>query len=400
VSVERPLRVCHIITRLIVGGAQEAAILACAYLNQDKVSSKLVTGPQTGAEGDLRGLARELDVSVVEVPSLVREIAPERDARALRQLRRIVREFQPDVVHTHSSKAGIVGRLAARRESVPAIVHTVHGWSFHEHMTPLTRAAYVRLERLAARWTDRIITVSALDRDKGLAARIGVPSQYRKIHELNDLRRYAEAEPNRAAARASLGFPLDSFVVGTVGRLSAQKDPESWVRTASRVAARHSEARFVMVGDGDLRAATERLAAELGLAERLILTGLRDDIPAILPAFDVMLLTSRWEGLPLVIPQAMASGVPIVATAVDGNREVVRHGANGLLAPPSEPAVLAENVLRLRDRTLAAHLVAAGRETARDFSLERTIPQLEDLYVECTQQKRDTCLRQGPSRRN
>jgi glycosyltransferase involved in cell wall biosynthesis len=387
VTIGRPLRVCHVITRLIVGGAQEAAIYACAYVDQGSFSSVLVAGPQTGAEGDLRDLAGGLGVPIVQAPSLVREIAPGRDVRALRQLRRVFRELRPDVVHTHSSKAGLLGRLAARRERVPTIVHTVHGWSFHDQMAPLTRAAYVRLERRAARWTDRIVTVSTLDREKGLAARVGVSSQYRTIHELNDLRRYSAGDHTRSAARASLGLPLDSFVVGAVGRLSEQKDPQTWVRAASLVAAQAPDARFVMIGDGDLRAVTERAAAELGVADRLLLTGLRDDVPAILPAMDVLLLTSRWEGLPLVIPQAMAAGVPVVATAVDGNREIVHDGENGLLAPPGDPELLAGAVLRLRDHDLACRLVDGGSETARDFSLERTIPQLEQLYLDCARAK-------------
>jgi glycosyltransferase involved in cell wall biosynthesis len=387
VIIARPPRVCHIITRLIVGGAQEAAIYACAFVDRDAFPSVLVTGPQTGSEGDLRGLAGQFGVPIIEVSSLVREIVPLRDTRALRDLRRVLRDCKPDIVHTHSSKAGLLGRLAARRERVPAIVHTVHGWSFHDHMSPLKRTAYMRLERRAARWTDRIITVSTLDRAKGLAAHIGSDSQYSMIHELNDLARYSRDEQARSAARSSLGVPSGSFVVGTVGRFSDQKDPQTWMRCASLVAAREPDARFVMVGDGDLRVETEHLAAELGLADRLLITGIRTDVPWILPAFDVLLLTSRWEGLPLVIPQAMASGVAVVASAVDGNREVVRHGDNGLLAPPADPDALADAVLRLRDAELADRLVAAGLETARDFSLEHTIRQLEQVYAECIREK-------------
>jgi glycosyltransferase involved in cell wall biosynthesis len=249
-------------------------------------------------------------------------------------------------------------------------------------MAPLTRAAFVRLERRAAPWTDRIVTVSDLDRQKGLAARVGVFSQYRTIHELNDLGRYSAGDRARRAARASLGLPLRSFVVGTVGRLSEQKDPHTWVLSAAEVAHHVPDALFVMVGDGDLRRGTERLATELGLADRLLFTGLRDDVPEILPAFDVLLLTSRWEGLPLVIPQAMASGVPVVASAVDGNTEVLRNGENGLLVAPSEPRLFAEAIQSLRDPRLAARLVGSGHETAREFALERTVPQLEQLYAD------------------
>jgi glycosyltransferase involved in cell wall biosynthesis len=383
----RPLRVCHIITRLIVGGAQEGTVYACAFVSKDEFRSLLVTGLQTGVEGDLGKLARKLGVSIVGVDSLVREIAPIRDLRALCDLRSVLREHRPDIVHTHSSKAGVLGRLAARREGVPIVVHTVHGWGFHGHMPALSRAVFVRLERRAAVWSDRLITVSDLDRDKGLAARIGTTKQYRTIPNLNDLRRYFDAARRGAAARARLELPASAFVVGTVGRLAHQKDPTTWVRTAARVAADVPDARFVMVGDGDLRAHTQRLAAKLGIGDRLVLTGLRDDVPDILPAFDVFLLTSRWEGLPLVIPQAMASGVPVVVSAADGNRAIVRDGENGLVAPPEAADSFAASVVRLRDAKLASRLVAAGRETAHEFSLERTIPSLENLYRECAAEK-------------
>jgi glycosyltransferase involved in cell wall biosynthesis len=374
------VRVVHVITRLIVGGAQEAAILACARVDRDEFESVLVIGPQTGSEGSLRPMADELGVPVVVVPDLVREIAPRRDRRALHQLRQVLRDQRPDIVHTHSSKAGVLGRRAAQREQVPAVVHTVHGWSFHDHMPRWRRAVYRRLERRAARWSDRIITISELDREKGLGAGIGTPEQYDVIHELNDLARYDGAGAPEDA-RAQLGLPSDAFVVGTVGRLSEQKDPLTWIRVAAQVAEAVPAARFVMVGDGPLRPDVERRAAELGIGDALTLTGLRDDVPDLLPAFDVFLLTSRWEGLPLVIPQAMASGIPVVASTADGNREAVRARENGLLASPGDPAGFAGAVLELRDRALASRLVAAGRTTARDFALERTIPELEQVYL-------------------
>jgi len=384
-TVIRPLRVCHVVTRLIVGGAQEAAVLTCARADRRRFESTLVFGPQTGSEGTLRPRADALGVPTIVVPDLVREIAPIHDGRAARALRSLFRARQPDVVHTHSSKAGLLGRWAARRERVPVIVHTVHGWSFHDHMQPWLRAAYIRLERRAAQWCDHIVTVSDIDREKGLANRIGRPEQYATIREVNDLAPYEERAGERDEARRLLGLPAGSAVVGTVGRLSEQKDPGTWVRAAAAVARRRPEAHFVMVGDGSLRAAAERDVAGLGLADRLVLTGLRDDVPALLPAFDVFLLTSRWEGLPLVIPQAMAAGVPVVASTVDGNREVVRDRENGLLVPPRAEDAAAAAVLEvLGDDHLRRRLIANGTATAREFALERTIPRLEALYLDAS----------------
>jgi glycosyltransferase involved in cell wall biosynthesis len=384
----RSLRVCHVVTHLDVGGATEVALNACAHVSKGWSESVLVSGSGGDAEPEAREHAAELGVDVVTVPSLARAINPVLDVRAALDLRRIFRSWRPDVVHTHSSKAGIVGRWGARRERVPVVVHSVHGWSFHDHMPRWNRALYVRLERLTAKGTDRIVTVSTLDRDKGLSARIGSPEQYVTIPPLNDLRRFFDAAGDRVAARARLGLPVDAPVVGTVGRLSEQKDPLTFIRAAARIAEQLPEARFVMVGDGPLRGAAKLLATELQLGHRLVLTGVRRDVPEIVPAFDVFLLASLWEGMPMVIPQAMASGVAVVASTADGNREIVHDGENGLLAPSGSPDALAERALRLlRDASLSGRVAAAGRLTAPLFDLERTVPELERLYLECARHK-------------
>jgi glycosyltransferase involved in cell wall biosynthesis len=373
--------VCHIITRLIVGGAQEAAVLSCARVDAERFESVLVTGPQAGVEGTLRPLAASLGVPTVIVDPLVRQVNPVLDVRATRALRHHLRATRPDVVHTHSSKAGLIGRWAARRERIPVVVHTVHGWSFHEHMPAWLRATYLQLERRAANWCDRIVTVSDLDRKKGLAAGIGSPEQYVTIHEVNDLAPYESHAGQRAEARRRLGLPPDGAVVGTVGRFTEQKDPHTWIRAAALIARRRPDTHFVMIGDGPLRAEVERSSRELALGDRLLAPGLRDDVPALLPAFDVFLLTSRWEGLPLVIPQAMAAGVPVVASTADGNREVVRDRVNGLLVAPQSPEATAQAVVELLDDpALRERVELAGRETARAFSLGQTIPRLETLY--------------------
>jgi glycosyltransferase involved in cell wall biosynthesis len=243
---------------------------------------------------------------------------------------------------------------------------------------------FTAVERLAARWTDRIVTVSELDRNKGLAAGIGSFERYSVIHELNDLDPFLRAADAPAPSRARLGLPADAPVIGTVGRLSDQKDPATFVHSAAAIAAEIPEARFVMVGHGPSRRDVERLVGDLGLRDRFLLTGVRADIPAILRSFDVFLLTSLWEGMPLVIPQAMACRVPVVASTADGNRELIRDGHNGLLAPPSSPDQFARGVVRLvREKDLRDRLVDQGTRTAEEFTLARTIPKLESLYLDC-----------------
>jgi glycosyltransferase involved in cell wall biosynthesis len=392
-DVER-LRVLNVITHLDAGGATDAAINACAYIDKERFAPLLVCGPSPDAEGDIKARAHDLDVEVVTIPTLVRSIDPFQEVQALRALRRLFRAGRPDIVHTHGSKAGFLGRLAARRQRVPAVIHTVHGWSFHDYMPRRNRALFAGVERLAARWTDRIVTVSELDRDKGLAARIGSPDQYAVIHELNDLEPFLSADDAPAASRARLGLPPDAPVIGTVGRLSEQKDPTTFVHAAAAVVAEVPEARFVMVGHGPLRRPVERLVTDLGLRDRFLFTGVRPDVPAILRSFDVFLLTSLWEGMPLVIPQAMACRVPVVASTADGNRELIRDGDNGLLAPPRSTDQLTRGVLRLlRDRDLRNRIVERGTATAQDFTLARTIPQVESLYLDCLRRRDDEVSR-------
>jgi glycosyltransferase involved in cell wall biosynthesis len=381
-SAER-FRVLNVITHLDAGGATDAALNACAYVSDERFAPTLVCGPSPAEEGDVKARADALGVEVVTIPTLGRSIDPIRDMRAFRALRRLFRVTRPDIVHTHSSKAGFLGRLAARRERTPAVIHTVHGWSFHDYMPRRHRVLFTAVERLAARWTDGIVTVSELDRRKGLAAGIGSFELYSVIHELNDLEPFLSADDEPAASRARLGLPADARVIGTVGRLSDQKDPTTFVHAAAAVAAAIPEARFVMVGHGPLRRHVERLVGDLGLRDRFLLTGVRADIPAILRSFDVFLLTSLWEGMPLVIPQAMACRVPVVASTADGNRELIRDGHNGLLAPPSSPEQFAREVLRLlHEQDLRDRLVDQGSQTVTAFTLARTIPQLESLYLD------------------
>src|SRR5688500_10837353 len=186
-STDDRLRVCQVVTHLDIGGATQAALNSCAYLDRNRFDSWLVSGPPPSAAGDAAAQAQDLGVEVVTVPRLVRQISPAADAAARSELRRIFRERRPHVVHTHSSKAGALGRFAARREGVPVVVHTVPGWRLHDYMPSWQRRAYLALDRLAARWTDAWVTVSDSDRAKGLGAGIGSPDRYEPIYEINDL---------------------------------------------------------------------------------------------------------------------------------------------------------------------------------------------------------------------
>lgn len=374
--------VLHVITRLIVGGAQENTMYTAALLDKSRFRVEVISGPQTGSEGSLIEEVRQRGVALTILPELVRQVSPVNDLRALVNLTRRIKTKGYTIVHTHSSKAGVIGRLAARLAGTPIIVHTVHGWSFHQHMPALKKKIYILLERLAASFTDAIILVARPDIEKGLRAGIGRPEQYHLIRSAIPLEAFDPGKVDRQAARRKLGIAEDALVLGNVGRFSPQKNPLDWVRVASMVARESPECRFLLVGDGPLRGEVEALIATEGFSQRTILTGLRRDVPDMLAAMDVFLLTSLWEGLPRVIPQAMAMGVPVVANRADGTAEAIEDGASGYLCQPGDLDCLAAGCLELlRSPERRRSMGACGRAYAlREFELKAMVAQIAALY--------------------
>jgi glycosyltransferase involved in cell wall biosynthesis len=375
------IRVLHVITRLIVGGAQENTMLTAALLDPDRYAVDVVSGPQTGSEGSLISEVRARGIRLTLLPTLVREVNPLKDAIALGALVRLIRHGGYDIVHTHSSKAGILGRWAARLAGVPTIVHTVHGWGHHDRQHPLVRRLYVLLEQVTQRITDRLIVVSPRDIQKGLADGIATPEKYVTIRSGIELARFQQPARPREAVRAELGIPLGTVVVGTVTRLSPQKAPLDLLAAAAQVAAHRQDVHFVIVGDGPLRAEVEARVVASGLAECVHLTGLRRDVADLMHSFDVFALTSLWEGLPRVLPQAMAAGLPIVATGVDGNAEAVQDGVNGFLTPPGDPHAMATALLQLLEGpALSERMGQAGRARAVEFDVHKMVSDIAALY--------------------
>lgn len=362
------MKVIQLITRLIVGGAQRLAIEQADHVRSLGADSALWFGPQTGPEGSLAEEARARGIAVRVFDDLVKEVSPARDARASRAIEAALRRAQPDVFHTHSSKAGILGRVAARRARVPAIVHTIHGWGWHEGSAPLARAAFVRAERFAAARCDRLIAVSTSVRDEGLRRRIGAPERYVVLPPGIDTRPFADLnslQARGARLRAGLGFPTGRVLAGFVGRLSPQKNPSMLIDLLPRV----PEIDLLLVGDGPLRANLERRAAALGVTGRIRFAGLQDATAPWYAAIDVFLLTSLWEGLPLTCIEACAAARPVVAPAVAGIPEVVPPAPAGRTYPPGDAQGLEEAVrgtladlpaaseaaLAWRDRVLVTH---------------------------------------------
>jgi glycosyltransferase involved in cell wall biosynthesis len=377
--------ILHIITRLIIGGAQENTMLTADLLDPERYAVDVVSGPQTGPEGSLIEEVRARGIPLTIEPTLVREVNPIKDLIALIVLYRHVRRGGYPIVHTHSSKAGILGRWAAWLAGLagtrPAIVHTVHGWGHHERQHPLVRRIFIASERITARITDKLIVVSPLNTDKGLADGIGTPDKYVTIRSGIDLDRFRNPTRPRDDVRRELGVPSEAPVIGTVTRLSDQKAPLDFVAAAGKVVEQSPHVHFVVVGDGPLRKEVEAAIAARSLSGRVHLTGLRRDVPELMHSFDVFALSSLWEGLPRVLPQAMAAGLPIVATAVDGNAEAITDGVNGFLTPPGDPEAFADALVSLLENpNLVREFGEAGLEMVGEFGARKMVRDIEALY--------------------
>lgn len=376
-------RVCHLITRLIRGGAQRIALETALHARERGWEVELWCGPQAGPEGTLAPEARERGIEPRLFPALRRELAPVQDLAALVALRRALGAGRFDLVHTHSSKAGILGRAAAAGAGVPHRVHSVHGWAMTPATPPWVAETYVRLERRAARQAHALIAVSEAVRDAGLARGIGRPEQYRVIH--GGVRLPEPPSPSaRARARAELGLPREAFVLGTVGRLDDAKDPLGAFAALAPGLAADPRLHLAFVGDGHLRPRLERAIAAAGLGSRVTLAGLRADAASLCPAFDLFFLASRWEGFPLAVIEALAAGVPVVAYDVAGVREAVREGFNGHLVAAGDERAWSERLLALAgapDRR--AELAARARESvAERFDQDRMLAETLALYGE------------------
>lgn len=384
----RPIRVLQLMTRPIIGGSQETALLIADGLQRDprfkgRYTVEMASGPGFRDVGTIADEAGDRGIRMIEVPQLKHRLDPFNDFRALFALHRLIRDGSYDIVHTNSSKAGILGRIAARWARVPYVVHTVHGWSFHEHMSDWSRRFYVTVEKAAAHYCNRLIVVSPKDQEKGLANGIGRPGNYRLVRSGIELHCFGHPTVPAAETRRALGIPDGRPVVGSVLRMSPQKAPLDLVAAFSHISRTCPDAWFVVVGDGPLRPQVERALEEARIADRTVLTGERNDVPELMAAFDIFVLSSLWEGLPRVLPQAMATRLPIVCTRVDGCADVVSDGINGYLVEPGAIDAMADRVCRLlADAGLRAQMGAEGLARVPEFDASRMVADMDGVYRE------------------
>jgi glycosyltransferase involved in cell wall biosynthesis len=371
--------VCHIITKLELGGAQKITLRTLAHLDRSKFRPALIVG---GEPGELDADAASiLGAELYRIPSLVRAIRPVQDVKALFSLTRLLRRIRPVIVHTHSSKAGILGRWAARMAGVPLIVHSVHGFGFTPSQHPLLKRFLILLERWSSSFTQWVFTDSEANRQQGIELGLFTGDRSTMLPPGIDLQAIRAVRVDREDKRRSLGLDPAKPLIGMVAPFKPQKSPLDFVRVAAHVCRQQSEANFVLVGDGELRQAVEDEIRRLGLAQRITLTGWRRDVPEIMKCLDVFLLTSAWEGLPRVYLEALSCGVPAVGTRVDGAAEVVIDGVNGFLKEPGDVEGLADRVLWLLNHPEAAKVMGArGISFSEKFDCYEVVRQQECRY--------------------
>ena len=380
------MRVTHVITRLVIGGAQENTVATVLGLRRKPdVQVNLISGPTTGPEGSLVPLFRDEPELLSLLPTLVRAVHPVFDYATLLRLTRIFRSTLPQIVHTHSGKAGILGRLAASRAGVPIIVHTIHGPSFGDFQGPVPNFLFRGAERWAGKVTTHFVSVAEAMTRQYLAASIGRPEQYSRIFSGFALAPFLEAK-NDPVLRRRLHIDEEDVVVGKIARLFKLKGHDDLLAVAPALLHRCPRLKFLLIGDGAWRQRLQARSESLGLKKHFIFTGLLppEEIPRHLGIMDILVHLSRREGLPRALPQALAAARPVVAYDCDGANEVCLTGKTGFLVRPGDLDTLTDRLVQLgRDSALRERLGGRGREFVRhSFSVETMVENLYKLYFE------------------
>jgi glycosyltransferase involved in cell wall biosynthesis len=379
------MRVAHIITRLVIGGAQENTLATVLGLRAiPGVEVKLISGPTIGPEGSLEMEAAKIPGLLTLVPELVRPVQPLKDFIALRKLEKILREQQPDIVHTHSGKAGILGRLAARRAGVPVIIHHIHGPSFGNFQGAVANLVFTAAEKHAARVTDHFFCSANAMTRLYLAAGIGQPQQYTRIFSGFNLEPFLTAT-NDPALRQQLGLGENHFVIGKIARLFKLKGHADLLAAFAKILPQVPQARLLFVGDGSLRDEIENQVRTLGLDGRVIFAGLvpPGEVARYVGIMDCLAHLSYREALSRALPQALAAGKPVVAYDFDGANEVCLENETGFVVPTGDTTAAAQRLLQLAgDSALREKLGRRGQTFVREnFSIGKMVADQYDVYL-------------------
>lgn len=379
------MRVIHVITRLIVGGAQENTVTSVLGLQQKPgLELFLISGPTRGPEGSLESSFSDCPATLQVLPELVRPVHPWKDLLALRKLTALFQEQTPDLVHTHSGKAGVIGRLAAARARVPIIVHTIHGPSFGSFQGVLPNLLFRRAERQAGKVTNHFVVVAEAMKEQYLAAGIGVSDQYTRIFSGFNLEPFLSAE-NDLKLRNQLGLGAEDIIIGKIARLSELKGHDALFSVAPDLVRNCPQVKFLLVGDGPYRERFENQARALGLERHFVFTGLvrPTEVARFAGIMDCLVHLSLREGLARALPQALATARPVVAYDCDGAKEVCHHNETGFLVAPGDLASLKDSLLRLvTEPALRRRFGERGREFVRErFSAQQMVDELHRLYL-------------------
>lgn len=373
------IRVCHIITKLELGGAQKNTLYTVSHLEPSKFETFLISGEEGILDKDASDMIGERAIFVREMR---RSINPFFDLIALIKLAILLKKIKPSIVHTHSSKAGILGRWAGFFAGVKVRIHTIHGFGFSPFHPFPVRWLFVFLERITSLITTYFICVSKNNLKEGIRWGIIKEGKAEVIRSGVEIEKFMNVNAEIDKKKKELGIPLDKKIIGMVACFKPQKAPLDFVGIAKILKEIRNDLHFVMIGDGELRGRVEKEILRLGLKEDFSLLGWRKDVEEIFKTVDIFVLTSLWEGLPQVIPQAYASGVPMVVTDVDGNKEFVEDGVNGFTFKPHDLKSASEKISELVERReLKGKFVMEGRNKLKEFEANFMVELQENLYL-------------------
>lgn len=391
------IKVVHVITRFDKGGSAENTFLTVRDLDKNRYEVVLITGassrhnaqdPEALASEAGINTAREHNVRVICIPDLVRDLRPYHDLAAFLCLFRIIRREKPRIAHTHTSKAGILGRWAAFFAGVPVIIHTPHGHVFWGYFPPMRTRLFILLERWTARITAAMVMLTHQEREDHLNFGIAPENKFNVIHSGINLEMFQDAGSNHTDIKAALGIPPETAVVGTAGRLTAVKGQDVLIRAASELIRRGKRIFLVFLGDGELRQELEQLTVRLGIEEYVRFLGWRPDVAEVMSVFDLFVLPSLNEGMGRVLVEAMALGKPIVASDVGGISDLVVHGRNGCLVPPGDVLSLSAAISDLLENPEKGRIMGEhGKKIAVDYSADAMVQKIDLLYRTILQQK-------------
>ncbi len=374
----KKIKVLHIITHLPIGGAQDNTLITVEKLDRQKFDVSLMCSP----EGDWIERAKKIpDLKLIPVKALTRRIHIINDLVAFWKIYIIIKNGHYTIVHTHSSKPGVLGRIAAKLARAPLIIHTIHGFPFHDFMNSVTKQFYISIERFLSRISDKIVTVSKLNLEKAVDLGLEKRNKFINIYSGIDFDKF-DVKIDAERKKNELGILNGEKIVGMVGRLSEQKAPLDFVKAIAEVLKVRSDVRFVIVGDGELKQKTLDLSKKLDVDSKLMVLGFREDVPELLQTFDVFVLTSLWEGLGRSLTEAMYTGRSIVATNVEGVPELVETGKTGVLVEPKDVKAIAKAIIHfLDDEKSAGKMGEAAAECIHaDFRADVMVRNLEKLY--------------------